>query len=363
VTIINTRKWIKRILPILIIAATAVIIYHYYGKKILTSTDATKKKPAPAQQRMLPIVAAAKATQQEWQKQLTAVGTTKSLQGVDIKPQVSGVIDHIYFQSGHQVKFRQILLSIDASVLKATRQNHTATLRRAKKKYQRIKITFQRHAASQSELDDSLLAQQQAQAVLKQIDAEISQHLIKAPFDGRLGIRKINLGQFISTDDAIVSLQQIKTILVDFFLPEKYLQLIKIGAQITLTTDAFPKREFHGKINALSASIDPETHNFTVRATIPNSDLILSPGLFAKVSMKIGLPQKVIVVPQTAISYTPTGESIYVINSQHIVKQQYVEVGERRGNLAVIKKGINLGDMVIIAGQNKIYNGSKVSVQ
>jgi membrane fusion protein (multidrug efflux system) len=201
--------------------------------------------------------------------------------------------------------------------------------------------------------------------------AVVEKKTIRAMFDGRLGINAVNLGQYVNPGDKIVTLQSLDPIYVDFSLPQQNLSRMKIGQTVTVTTDAIPGREFEGKITAISPKVDPDTRNVQVEATIANGKHELLPGMYASVTVKSGAVQEYLTLPQTAVTYNPYGESVYVIEEGGkgadgkpvlIAKQTFVTIGETRGDQVAILKGVKPGDMVATSGQLKLKNGSTVVI-
>jgi membrane fusion protein (multidrug efflux system) len=211
-----------------------------------------------------------------------------------------------------------------------------------------------------------LAAQAQVQGQL----ADMAEKVVKAPFAGTLGIRQVNLGQYLAAGTEIVSLQQLDPLFVDFYLPQQALAQIKTGQPVTVAIDAFPGEKFPGTIDAIDSVVDTASRTIQVRAKIQNPALLLRPGMFATVTIAVGRPAGLITLPQTAITYNPYGDTVYILHNgqDHVGKpalianQTFVQVGDTRGDQVAILKGVSSGDLVVTAGQLKLHNGSTVTV-
>ncbi|MEM1243310.1 MAG: efflux RND transporter periplasmic adaptor subunit [Pseudomonadota bacterium] len=322
-------------------------------------------KPPPA------AVTTTVAKAKTWQPDIEAVGSLQAIQGVNITSEQAGKVTGIFFKSGQYVHKGDLLVSLNDNVEQADLKNYTAAYNLAKLNYQRLASLLKKNAASKSEVDKNEADMKQAQAQLERVRAIIAQKNIRAPFDGKLGIRMINLGEYISPGTNMVTLQSVNPIFVEFYLPEQYITSLYVNQPIQLHVQPYPNQVFKGKITALNAEVDTQTHNILVQATVPNSNKKLYPGLFADI--KILLPQQdhVITLPQTAISYSLFGDSIFVVKQTGKdkkgkpileVARHSVDLGRSRGNLVAIKSGIKPGDVVVTSGQLKLENGSHVVI-
>lgn len=316
-------------------------------------------------------VSATKATLTTWNPELTAVGSLKASNGVDVNAEVSGQILSIDFQSGDHVKQGDLLVQLNDAVDQQTLQRDEAKLRFDQVDYERKELLLKENAVARSAVDAAKAAFLQSQAAVASDKVMIEQKKIRAPFSGKIGIRQVNVGQYITTGTAIVTLQALHPLFVDFSLPEQDLPNLYNGQAITVKVDAYPNQIFTGKITAINSAIDVNTRSIAVRATIPNEKEMLYPGLFADVSVMLPQQHNLIIVPQSAVTYSLYGDSIYVIESKTnntkekpvlIAVQKYVKVGERRGNDVAISEGIKVGDEVVTSGQIKLHPHSVVVV-
>jgi membrane fusion protein (multidrug efflux system) len=315
-------------------------------------------------------VATMTAPTSTWQPAMSSVGSLVAVNGADLSPQVAGVVQSIDFESGADVKAGDVLLVLapnnDPAVLaqlQATAALDQVTLARDVKQ-------FAANAIAKAQVDTDRANVATAQAAVQAEQALIAEKTIRAPFTGRLGIRQVDLGQYLPVGTTIVSLQQLNPLFVDFYLPQQALSHIAVGQNVQVSVDAYPGQSFQGQITALNSAVDTATRNIQVRARIANDDLRLRPGMFATVSIGLGAPVSYVTLPQTAIAYNPYGDTVYVV--QHgkdpaghdalIAHQTFVTTGDTRGDQVAVTKGIAPGDIVVTAGQLKLHNGALVVI-
>ncbi|WP_367605898.1 efflux RND transporter periplasmic adaptor subunit [Legionella sp. W05-934-2] len=364
-------------------------------------------QPPPA------TISTVKAKQMDWHPSLDAVGNINAQYGVDVNSEASGNVREIHFQSGQNVKKNQPLITIDDSVEQAQLKFNLAELDLKKLSFDRQDKLFRKGAAPSSNVDEARANLDQAQANVEKIRAQIQQKHITAPFTGKLGIRLINLGQYISPGQtAIVTLQSLDPLFLEFYLPEQQLNKIRVGQPIRFHVSEYPDLLFVGKISAINSKVDIRTHNIRVQATIPNcptnalknplkspmvsakkepgsdrvivncqsqkneqqnvSNFSFIPGMFASIEVVQPVIPNQIVLPATAIAYSLYGDSVYVIKQRPskqkdgepelYVQQTFVRTGEQQGNHIVITHGLKPGDEVVSSGQLKLQNGSRVKI-
>lgn len=335
----------------------------------------SKQVPPPA------TITAQAARSEEWGTRLPATGTLIASQGVEIASQVAGIVTSLDFRSGQNVEQNEELLQLDISVELADLASAEATLREAKVAYKRQTDLRGREVASQANVDTALAKRDTAEAAVNRIKALIAQKTLLAPFAGRLGIRQVELGQYVSPGLALVSLQQLDPIWVDFPMPEQNIGLLRRKQVIELTVDAFPGKVFTGEIATLDARVSRDTRTLLVRGTLPNSDRRLLPGMFADVDVLAGAPTQVVTVPRTAVTYSLYGDSVYVLSPEKpkeeapapetigddnqevfVVERRYVTTGQIRDERIAITSGLVPGEQVVTTGQLKLTNGSRVKV-
>jgi membrane fusion protein, multidrug efflux system len=316
-------------------------------------------------------VSTIKAEMSEWQPELKAVGTLRAVKGADLSAEVEGIVDEIHFESGDDVEEGKVLLHLrdadDVAKLKALE----AAAKLAEITLQRDLKQVKVQAVSQATVDADTANLNSSLAQADQQRAIVAKKTIRAPFAGHSGIRAADIGQFLNPGTSVVTLQQLDPIYIDFYLPEQQLPQVQMGQKMTAKTDAHPGKSFEGEITALNAKVDPATRNLLVRATIKNSERLLLPGMFATVTIVSGAPQRYLTLPQTAITYNPYGNTVYVVATEGAnekgepklaAKQTFVTTGDTRGDQIAVLSGIKEGDIVVTTGQIKLQNGSPIVV-
>lgn len=330
-----------------------------------------------AQQAPPPATITAEAAQtRNWVERLPAIGTLIASQGVDVASQVAGIVTEIGFESGQDVPKGKKLVQLDISVELADLASAEATQREADVAYKRQTDLLRKSVASEANVDTALAKRDTAAAAVNRIRALIAQKAILAPFAGRLGIRKAELGQYVSPGLTLVTLQALDPIWVDFPMPEQNIGKLRVGQTIELTVDAFPGEVFKGHVTSLDARVSQETRTLLVRGTLPNPDRKLLPGMFANVAVLAGEAAQVVTVPRTALTYSLYGDSVYVVKPEEakdgeeaagaeeifVVERRFVRPGQARGDLVAINSGLKTGEEVVTTGQLKLNTGSRVRI-
>jgi len=316
---------------------------------------------------MKQTVSTTKATVQEWASTLEAVGSIRAAKGVDISNEITGIVEEIHFNSGDDVKAGDVLLSLRANDEIAKLQTLVAAENIAEINYSRDKKQLAVQAVSRATLDNDEATLQGAKAQVMEQKAILNKKVIRAPFDGHLGIRNIDVGQYLNAGSAIVTLQQLDPVYLDFTMPQQSLAQIKVGQKIVIKSDTYPDKVFEGSIAAINPKVDISTRNVQVRAELPNPEHLLLPGMYAKAEIVVGEPKHVVTLPQTSITYNPYGNTVFIVKESEsspdlTVNQQFVTLGETRGDQVQILQGVNEGDVVVSAGQLKLQNGSAITV-
>lgn len=320
-------------------------------------------------------VSTVEAKLEDWALTLEAVGDFVAIQGVDINAQATGVVKSITFESGEYVKKGTPLIVIDDSVEQATLSSSQANLVLQKSDFERQVRLLKTGSTSGAQMDTARANLDSATATVQQIQATINQKHIVAPFDGKLGIRQVSLGEYITPGQtSIVTLQSLNPLYLQFYLPEQNFSALYLKQPIRFTVDGFSGESFTGEITATNAKIDTSTHNILVQATVQNElrqgQYIFVPGMFANIEVLLPQQKKVIVLPLTAVTYTLYGDSVYVVkktgkdkkNPVLKVYRQFVKVGEKKANQVMILEGLKAGDQVVNAGQMKVHNGTQVVI-
>ena len=332
------------------------------------------KAPPP-----MATVAVTEATTEEWIERIPAVGTFRAVQGIELAPQVEGVIRAFHFDSGQEIAKGALLLEIDDTVEQADLKSNMAMLKNADMALDRQRQLITGGSTSRSTLDAAEAARDQASAAVERTRALISQKAIVAPFAGRIGLRRADIGQYVSKGTPIASLQQLDPIYVDFPVPEQTIAELATGQVVEVSVDAWPEQAFKGKVISLDARVSAETRNLVVRAEVRNADKRLKPGMFANVAVLVGKAQSLVTLPRTGVTYSLYGDSVYVVkpapvpegsaqaapaptDQQMIVERRAVKLGAARGSRVSILSGLTAGEKVVSEGQSKLMPGARVRV-
>jgi len=315
-------------------------------------------------------VSTAKAGFSDWQGEFQAVGTLRAVRGADIAPEVPGVITAIHFQSGQEIEAGAPLVQLNAESDLARLQSLAAAAELAEVNYQRDQKQLEIQAVSRAVVDADAANLKSAKAQLAEQQALVNKKLVRAPYAGRIGIRAVDIGQYVTAGTKLVTLQALDPVYVDFYAPQKSLGKIALKQRMVLETDAFAGERFTGEISSIDPKVDPATRNIQVRATVRNPKRSLLPGMFATVSIATGGPQRFITLPQTSVSYNPYGDTVFVVEEQKgqdgkallLAQQKFVTTGGTRGDQVAILSGIKEGDTVVTAGQIKLRTGVPVIV-
>jgi len=306
-----------------------------------------------------------------WESLLTSVGSLEAVQGVMVTAELKGKVEKIAFEPGAMVRAGDLLVQQDISSETAQLRASEAAVALAKVTLERIRKLLTEKTVSQSQYDNADAQYKETAAQLDIIRSAISKKTIRAPFAGRLGIRLINLGQVLNEGDAIVSLQSLDPIFVNFSLPQQQLTQIQPGLTAQVTTDVLPGRVIEGKITAINPAVDAATRNIQVQATAANPGEQLRPGMFVNVAVMLPAQEKVLPIPATAVLYAPYGDSVFVVEEKKIEKnsrpiktvhQQFIRLGEKRGDFIAVSSGLKEGETVVSTGVFKLRNGQVVVV-
>jgi membrane fusion protein (multidrug efflux system) len=331
----------------------------------------TLKKSMSAYQAPPVTVSATEAKSLVWQPQLSAVGSLRAVRGVDVTSEIAGLVQKIYFNSGDEVEEGKLLLQLNADTDIALLHSYEAAADLANTVYERDKKQYDVQAVSKATLDADAADLKVKRAQVSQQAATVIKKSIHAPFAGKLGISTVNPGQYINPGDKIVTLQALDLIYLDFYLPQQDLSQLSLGQRIVATTDSYPGRRFTGKITAVNPKVDTNTRNIQVEATIENPGHKLLPGMYATVQVQAGATKRYLTLPQTAITYNPYGDTVFVVEESGkgpggkpvlTVRQVFVTVGPRRGDQVAIVEGVSERETVVTSGQLKLKNGSRVII-
>lgn len=304
------------------------------------------------------------AVQQSWPNRFTAIGTVESAEGITISAEVAGKVKRIAFKSGEFVRAGEVIIEQETGNEEAQLAAFTARLNLAQTTFERLEQLKQKNTVSQSELDLARQQKESAQGDVDNVKTTLQKKILRAPFDGRLGIRQVDLGQDLQVGAPIVSLQASNRVRVNFPVPQSWVVQLKKGMEVNLDLGK-PGQVLKTSISAIGAEINPTTRNATVQASLENTDNQLLPGMAVKVEVLMSTPKEVLAIPSTAIVYAPFGDTVYVVEpgeqaNSLKARQQFIRTGEHRGDFVEILDGLKLGQKVVASGAFKLMNGQAI---
>lgn len=308
------------------------------------------------------VVEAAKVRSQNWQQHVAATGTLLANQGTVLRAEVGGRITSIYFQPGQTIAEGAPLIDINPAIVEGEFKAKQAELKLNQANYQRAAQLFQRKLFPKAELDKQLALLNTAKADLASAQAKLAQARVKAPFAGKVGLNKFNVGDYVAVGQELVSIQSLDPLRVDFSVPEIYANQLAIGQAVTITVASAPGNTFQGKLIGIDTMIDPKTRSIAVRAHIPNKDQKLLPGAFAQITLFMGQSQPVLTLPQQAVVYEDGKTFVFKVVADKAIKV-LVKAGKRIGSDIVIEQGVNANEQVVTAGQLKLMDQAPVVVK
>lgn len=365
-------RWVLMLIGVVVIFGGVFALKAFFAKQTNNFFD---NMPQPAA-----AVSAEAAKPERWSDDGDAVGTLVAVNGTDVTTESGGVVRSIEFEAGQPVAAGKVLVRLNTANEEATLKALETSARLADTQAQRWQQLGKDKLVSLDEVQQRTAAAAAARAQVEAQRALIAQKTIRAPFAGVLGIRKVNLGQFVSPGDAIVSLQQLDPIYLDFSLPEQMIGKLAEGMTVQASVDALPGQTFEGKVTAVEPQVDASTRNFKAQATLRNPDGALRPGSFAKVGFALGGEREVVVIPQTAVSFNPYGNAVFVIGKvkrkegetdmqgkpltgdKLVVTQRFIKTGATRGDLIAVTDGLKAGEQVVTSGLLKLRNGAEVTI-
>ncbi len=353
------RKITSTIFLVVLVAGALAGVKTLQIKQLLASAKSFAQPPES--------VASTVVREEKWQTTLTAIGSIAAVQGVTLTPELAGTVTEVAFDAGAVVRQGDLLVRLDTSSEEAQLRALEAQVELARVNLERERTLRSQQMISQSELDTAEATLKQNRANADAIKATIEKKTIRAPFAGRLGIRLVNLGQYLDAGKPIVSLQSLSPVFADFSLPQQELARLKTGMQVRLRTDAYPDRAFEGRLTTINPDLDATNRSVGLQATLDNQDQSLRPGMFVQVEVLLPEEKNELVIPVTAVLSAPFGDSVYVIESKTAdgkaaleVRQQFVRTGRTRGDFITVESGLKPGEHVVTAGLFKLRNGMAV---
>lgn len=351
------KKWTFAMLFIAVLLFGSVIYYNI--NKFQKMGEAMANTPEPEYP-----VTVVKVEPTTWTPTINAIGFVEPIQGVTLTAQASGQIDRINFDSGIQVKKGDVLVEVDSKVEKAQLRSTQAKLPAAKAKFTRYKDLYAKGSVSKEAFDEAQATYLSLVADVASLQASIDRRTVTAPFDGIAGLRNVFLGEYLATGTSVVRLEDMSVMRLRFTVPQTDIRKIHVGQQVDIVVDAYPDSTFKGSISAISPAVSAQSGLIQVQSDIPNSNGKLRSGMFARASIVLPSLEDQIIVPQTAITYTLYGDSIYVLDedNENRVTQTVVKVGERKGSIAHILEGLKPNQTIVTSGQVRLSNGSKAKI-
>jgi membrane fusion protein (multidrug efflux system) len=311
-------------------------------------------------------ISAVEAQTERWTQQIKAVGSIEAINGIEIANEVPGVIENINFESGDTVEEGDVLIRLDAAIDEAAVRTRRAEAQLAEQAFKRVSDLLPKRAVSQAQYDEAKANFDAARARVNEAEAQLSKKVIRAPFDGKLGLRLVDQGEYIATGTSIVEINMLHPIYVDYTLSEKDLTMVAQGYDVVATVAAVPDQTFPGKVSAINTSVNPQTRTVRVRATLDNNDNLLRPGMFATINTRQPEALDVVTVPRTAISYNTYGDYVYVVaendDGQLVVNRRTVESGNTRDGKVAVTSGLKAGEQVVAKGLLRLRAGQEVTV-
>jgi membrane fusion protein (multidrug efflux system) len=357
---------LKRMIVMLAVTLGIVAALGFVKFKQIQTAIAQGAAYQPPPEAVTTIVAA----REEWPSTLTAIGTVAAVRGVTVSADLPGVVDRIAFDSGLAVREGDVLAVLDTRQERAQLAAAEAQRDLAHVNFDRIQGLLDERVVSRAEFDRATADERQARARVGEINATIDRKTIRAPFSGVLGLRHVNLGQYLSGGDALVTLQSLNPIYVNFGVPQQAMAQVRAGRVVRVTTGDRVTAAIQGRITAIDSVVDESTRNIQAQATLANADGRLRPGMFVQTEVVVGAASAVISLPASAISYAPYGDSVFVVSdlkdqggrSYRGVRQQFVKLGPARGDQIAVVSGVKAGDEVVTSGVFKLRNGAAVHI-
>jgi len=346
--------------------ALVVLLVGIKGLQISKMMAAAKAMTPPPQ-----AVSSAEVREENWAPVLSAIGSVSAVQGAIIAAELGGVVSDIKFENGGVAKKGDVIMKLDASQEEALLRSAEAEAELARTDLERAQGLAAQKVVSKAELDAAESKFRRLTAIVDQMRSNIRKKTLVAPFDGHVGIRQVNVGQMINAGQQVVALTSLDPVYVDFALPQQHLAQLSQGLEVRVRSDAVPDRVFPGKLTAVNSMVDIATRNVSVQATLDNPDHLLRPGMFAKAEVVLPEKSPALVIPGSAVSYAPFGDSVFVIEKKkdektgketQVIRQQFVRIGEARGDFVSVTEGLKAGETVVGTGVFKLRNGMAVTI-
>lgn len=362
----NTTK--RMVIMLLIVGLLLALLVGWNVLGRMGAASAAANQVAPPQ-----TVSSMKASSQNWQPEQESVGSLRAFRGADLAFDVPGIVTRVAVKSGEVVKQGSILVELNADDIVAEQRRLEANTALLKTTLERARQQLGYKGISQAEFDTAAANVKAAQAGIAQQAALVSKRQLRAPFDGRVGIVTLTPGSYVNSGTAVLTLQQLDPVFVDFNVPQRNLGELKVGQKLMLTVDGIADRQFEGEVTAISPKVDASSRNAQVEARVPNPDELLKPGMFTNIALQVGSEQSYLTLPQGAVTFNPYGETVFLVVPSDKKNEKgepelptaqsvFVTTGARRGDQIAILTGVKDGDEVVTSGQLKIKNGTSLII-
>ncbi|GGY60262.1 efflux RND transporter periplasmic adaptor subunit [Marinobacter zhanjiangensis] len=355
------RTFLRFVIVIVLLGAVLGGIFGYKFFQLGQMKEQMSQPQPPA------AVSATRVVAEQWTPSIKSVGSVEAINGIRVANEVPGVIQEIAFESGDTVEQGDVLIRLDSRIDEAALRTRRAEAQLAAQEFKRIEDLLPRRAVSQSQFDEAKANYDAARARVNEAEAQLSKKVIRAPFDGNLGLRLVDQGEYIATGTPIVEINMLDPVYLDYTLSERELPRVDRGYEVVATVAAVPGETFTGEVSAINTSVNPETRTVRIRATLPNPDGKLRPGMFGTVMTRHPDQETVLTLPRTAVSYNTYGDYVFLIeendSGQLTVTRRSVKTGEVRGNQVAITSGVEEGDRVVAKGLLRLRAGQPIEIQ
>ena len=312
------------------------------------------------------VIDAARAETREWVPSLHSVGSVRAVNGIRVANELPGVVETIRFESGDMVEKGDVLVELDVESDKAALETRRAEAESARRTFERVSNLVERNAVSQAEFDEAEAAYDAARARVREQEALVRKKILRAPFDGKTGLRLVDQGEYMPTGTPAVEINMVDPIYAEYSIAEKHLSSVEVGDDVTVSVAAYPDRLFEGEISAINSSVSTENRTVRVRATLANDDGALQPGMFADVRTLEPEPREAVVVPRTAVSFNTYGDFVYVLNENDegelVTERRSIQTGPERDGVVEVESGLEAGERIVATGLLRLRAGQRVQI-
>lgn len=312
------------------------------------------------------VIEATESETREWVASLHSVGNIRAVNGIRVANELPGVVETIHFESGDMVEKGDVLVKLDVESDRAALETRRAEAESARQSFERISNLIKRDAVSQSEFDEAKASYDAAKARVREQEAQLRKKILRAPFDGKTGLRLVDKGEYMPTGTPAVEINMVDPIYAEYSIAEKHLSGVEVGDQVTVSVAAYPDRQFEGQISAINSSVSAKNRSVRVRATLANEDGALRPGMFADVRTLEPTPREVVVVPRTAVSFNTYGDFVYALvendDGELVTERRSIETGKARDGVVEVESGLDAGERIVATGLLRLSAGQRVEV-